>query len=314
MFDAFKSGKLCIYDRERQSYKIIDSEILFDMFYKETKIVDFETTPESVLVLTKNPSHLLVYDLEMNLQKTLPLAFRARNFKILPNNDLIFYKTLDAEEGESSDYFYHLIRTDPTGKFIEGRYPFTIPEGQRVYIDLNYPLGNYGQYVSYNKTFSDTVFVISNSLSTFHDKIVVGLKHKVLDKQEYNKPEMFNKIQSDRDLHNPLGLVNFIADDHSLSFSLAQNNEKTIYMKNKYNDKSSFGLYISVGQGEGILPPPFFKQGETFISVINEDFLSRIPIENVKRATYKKIYDDVLNNGASYVVYYRTKKNSSPNP
>ena len=85
-------------------------------------------------------------------------------------------------------------------------------------------------------------------------------------------------------------------------------------MKNKYNDKSSFGLYISVGQGEGILPPPFFKQGETFISVINEDFLSRIPIENVKRATYKKIYDDVLNNGASYVVYYRTKKNSSPNP
>ena len=221
MFDAFKSGKLCIYDRERQSYKIIDSEILFDMFYKETKIVDFETTPESVLVLTKNPSHLLVYDLEMNLQKTLPLAFRARNFKILPNNDLIFYKTLDAEEGESSDYFYHLIRTDPTGKFIEGRYPFTIPEGQRVYIDLNYPLGNYGQYVSYNKTFSDTVFVISNSLSTFHDKIVVGLKHKVLDKQEYNKPEMFNKIQSDRDLHNPLGLVNFIADDHSLSFSLA---------------------------------------------------------------------------------------------
>jgi hypothetical protein len=250
----------------------------------------------------------------MNLQQTLPLAFRARNFKILPNKDLIFYKTLDAEEGESSDYFYHLIRTDPSGKFIEGREPFTIPEGPRVYIDLNYPLGSYGQYVTYNKPFCDTVFVINNSLSTFHDKIKVGLKHKVLDKQEHNKSEMFSKIQSDRDLNNPLGFGRLTADDHSLSFSLAQNNERTIYVKNKYNDKSSFGLYVSISQGEGILPPPYFKQGETFISMVNEDFLSRIPIENIKGSTYKKIYDDVLNNGASYVVYYRTKKNSSSNP
>ena len=308
MLDAYRSGSLCVFNKESKSYWSLSTETLFDIYFKETRVVDFEALSDSFVVLTKNPSTLMIYDMDFKLIRTIPLKFRARNFRILPSKDYIFYKTLDTEEGETADFFYHLIRTDPDGNFIEGTEPFTIPLGPRTYMDLSSPLGRHNDLITYTKPFSDTVTVIRNSLSVPNMKFVVDLKHKVLEAPELNNAEIYAKINSDPEQKNPIGISYFILDNEGASLMLSQNHRKTFFIKNFNTHKSQFGLYLKVGNDEGFLPPAFFKQGDTYISILNEDTLSQIPIEKAEGSTYQQLYEEILEKGATYVAFFKLKK------
>ncbi|TDB65812.1 hypothetical protein [Arundinibacter roseus] len=307
--DGYKSRRFNAFNPEGKLIATIDQSLLAEKLHVESQVVDVDVNKTGVYILLSNPNYILSFTHDMQLRDTLRLAFDAHSIKHLPSGDFLIYKTLQADTQESPRYFYHLILTDASGEFKKGLFPFTLPEGARAFVDINFPFGHdLQEQVVFSRTMNDTLYVLSKDLSKIESTRIVQFKNKMLKMEEFPDKSKLVEMMLNPELSRPFGMGNFQEDRHTLSLVLGQNARTVWYVQQQASGKSGIGSFVFSKKQNATFPVPIYKDGSDFMGILEESTLEKLPLAKTASPSIKKVYDDIRNNGASYAVYFKTKK------
>lgn len=313
--DGYKAKRLNVFNFKGEYITSVDQASLYEGLFVESQVTDVDVDETGVYVLVSNPSLIINYTHNFMPVDTIRLDFTVHSLRKLPNGGFLLYKTLQAKNQESAAYFHHLLQIDAKGKVVRTYMPFSIPEGPRTYLDMNEPFGqDMSRNVVFTRALNDTLYTFGLDNGVLLGKKRIQLKHPILSEKEFPQMQELVSYISQPENPRPFGLGNYQEDANTLSFVLGQHAKSVFYIQHKESNQVGFGTYIASKEMGGHLPIPLYKEEEHFVAILDENILSRLPIDKGVSDSMQKIYDDVLNNGASYVVYYRTKKNSSSNP
>lgn len=304
ILDRNVSQSLFVLDNKYKEVLSISSSLLSEIFHKETKILDFHVDEKSILILTNNPSCILTLDLKGKIIKKTSLKFKASRFLVYSKDNFLFYKTLDPNNSETKDYFYHLIFTDKNGNFSKGIMPFTIKDGERVYFDVEEPFGKSLQNQLFSKAFSDTILKIEANKMALHLAKVIDYKTQSLSKKNIVKPQDLFKIISDPTNNAPFGISQFNESKSHISFIFGQNATSNLFLLDKQKQKSGVITYFKDTKGNGYLPLPLAETANSFIGILDESSLAQLPTESSVSQYYQDLYTSVSDKGASYLIIY----------
>lgn len=291
-------NRLSIFDKKGSEVFSFSATDAQEILKKEGFIDDFAVHHNQLYLLLGKPQTILVFDPSNNIKKEYKLPFVASRLK-KTHSGWVFYKTLNPNNLEDNKYFFHIVQTDNDFNYLKGYFPFQIKMGERMYFDINEPLGGDSQTVNYTACFNDTIYSLENN--TIQQARRVQFETDIIRPENFKDIHQVSALLLDSENFKPFGISGFNETEKFVFFQVGQNASTLAYLKDKKRDKSYFFRYLK--SPIGILPPPLHLSKEEILGVIDEESLSQIP-DKLSKHINNEIYEKVVESSSIFIYHF----------
>jgi hypothetical protein len=273
----------------------ISSEDVSDLLKVKSEIHDFEIVGDKLFLLLGRNQKIIIFDKRRKVVQEIKLPFVVSRLK-KDTNGWVFYKTLNPNDLEDKKYFYHLIWTDNNFNFVEGKLPFKVEIGERIYFDMVAPFGTSGNLLTYTSCFNDTISFVNNK--KISDCKLLRFQTGAIRLSEFKDRHKLNQLLSDRNSFLPFGVSYFSEINSRTFFQIGQNATSVGFIHNQETGQSTCFEYLE--SDIGYLPCPILLTSQGLFGIIDEDGLSKLP-QNLTLNNKSNIYEKVINSNLIYV-------------